>query len=163
MCYGLYTLETVSIPEGVTEIPAQAFSTTGNLKNISLPSTLKVIGENAFASCGVEELTLPEGLETIEACGFLGAHLRKFIAPADLKTIGNSAFNSAALTEVQLNEGLQSIGIAAFSNLNITRFTFPDSVHHRGRQGPGTVLQLEGGHRGRGITELSSPSPTPPA
>ena len=157
VCYNLYALETVSIPEGVTEIPAQAFSTTGNLKNISLPSTLKVIGENAFASCGVEELTLPEGLETIEACGFLGAHLREFIAPAGLKTIGNSAFNSAALTEVQLNEGLQSIGIAAFSNLNITRFTFPDSVTTVGANVLERCYSLKEVTVGAGITELSSP------
>ena len=50
-------LESVSIPEGVTEISGHCFENFRKLKKVTLPSTLRTVGEKAFWSC--------ENLETI--------------------------------------------------------------------------------------------------
>ena len=45
------TAESIVIPEGVEEIQYNAFCDCPNLKNISLPESLKAIGWGAFISC----------------------------------------------------------------------------------------------------------------
>ena len=84
----------VIIPEGVTEIAAEAFSNCSNLKEIVLPSTLKTIGNSAFNECKqLISCVLPEGLETI----------------------GDSAFSNTALSSIEVPESVTSIGEYAFA------------------------------------------------
>ena len=45
---GCSNLESVKIPEGVTEIKANAFNNCQKLTTVNLPSTLKTIGNKAF-------------------------------------------------------------------------------------------------------------------
>lgn len=56
--YHASALETVVIPEGVTEIGDYAFAESG-IKNIVLPSTLKKIGRHAFEGSSLETIELP--------------------------------------------------------------------------------------------------------
>ncbi len=53
------------IPEGVKTIRSKAFYKCYELKEISLPSTLKSIEEKAFFRCDLKEILLPQGLEMI--------------------------------------------------------------------------------------------------
>lgn len=45
---GNNTIETLVIPEGVTKIGNESFNYCTNLRSISLPSTLKNVGDSAF-------------------------------------------------------------------------------------------------------------------
>lgn len=58
-------IQEVVLPEGVVEIPGWTFTGMTNLKKINIPSTVKVFGENAFQSCGLTDLALPEGMTTL--------------------------------------------------------------------------------------------------
>lgn len=49
--YGCTGLETVALPDGLTEIAARAFSGCSKLVSVRLPSTLTSIGEYAFYDC----------------------------------------------------------------------------------------------------------------
>ena len=63
-------LEKVVVNEGVTEISDSAFSGCSKLTSLTLPSTLKYIGEYTFSNCGLKELTLPASVEEIGTYAF---------------------------------------------------------------------------------------------
>ena len=89
------------IPEGLSEIPNNLFgwSTNSiNLSNIVLPSTLKIIGSEAFSNIGVSsrlsgKLIIPEGVVAIKYRAFDGnATLMAIELPSTLQTIQSNAF-----------------------------------------------------------------------
>ena len=96
------TIHTVIIEDGVTSLPANAFSMYQKLTKLTLPGTLKRIGDGAFATCAaLTEVVLPEGLETIGAAVFIDCgHLTTVHLPATLKTVGDFAFRDCPLTDV---------------------------------------------------------------
>lgn len=67
---------------------------------------------------GIKQVTLQEGVETIEGNAFKGCtDLTYLTLPKSLKTIGNAAFTDCiSLTPLNLNNGLQTIGENAFTN-----------------------------------------------
>jgi hypothetical protein len=66
-------------------------------KNTVIPSTVKIIGENAFASNqSIYEITIPEGVETIEQYAFNDAFdLQKVVMPRSVTAIDETAFTQA--------------------------------------------------------------------
>ena len=69
-------IETITIGEGVSTVAANAFcratemNVYGNVKTVSLPSTLTTIGNNAFAYCTGATITIPESVITLGANPF---------------------------------------------------------------------------------------------
>lgn len=57
------------------------------MKTVEIPSTVTKIKELAFTDSGIEELTLPEGVEEVEGPLFNGTKLKKIYLPASLKEI----------------------------------------------------------------------------
>ncbi len=62
------SLEYAHLPEGIERIEYEAFAECPSLRTVTLPSTLKTIGNYGFHQCKIENLSLPEGLETIGRC-----------------------------------------------------------------------------------------------
>ncbi|MBE5767874.1 MAG: hypothetical protein E7335_12115 [Clostridiales bacterium] len=57
-------LKTISIPEGIVELPKQAFRSCTNFTHFELPDSLQSIPAYAFAGCtGLEKIWIPEGIE----------------------------------------------------------------------------------------------------
>ena len=63
-------VETVVLPEGMTEIPAAAFNGAKKLKSVNIPASVETIGVNAFRQTAIETLTVPATVETIEYGAF---------------------------------------------------------------------------------------------
>ena len=111
----------VTIPEGVTHINQEAFQGR-RIVNISLPSTLVSIGDNAFSNCtALQNVTIPSSsvLESIGTSAFYNCSaLLSIRFPTSLKEIGTFAFtNCQSLTHVNLaNTQLETIPFAAFAN-----------------------------------------------
>ena len=81
------------VEEGITYIGAYSFY-GAELQSVTLPSTLKRIGEcSFFALKGLETLILPEGLETIDKSAFGVSKFKEIKFPTTLKTIGEVAFS----------------------------------------------------------------------
>ena len=101
--YGLKTK--VVIPEGVTELGEGAF-VCSYMPSVSLPSTLKKIGKQAFMYAhNLTKITLPDGLETIGDEAFSGCHPRNAVVlPASIKSIGKKAFDRDGAIYGNLNE-----------------------------------------------------------
>ncbi len=83
------------IPEGVETIRSKAFYKCSDLKEVKLPSTLKIIEEKAFFLCDLKEIILPDGLEAIgkDAFGFCSS-LKEITVPASVTRIDDYAFYS---------------------------------------------------------------------
>ena len=63
---GCTALESVRIPDGVTELDAMAFMGDGELVSAFIPESVKIIGAEAFARCGkLRTISLPDGIEDI--------------------------------------------------------------------------------------------------
>ena len=90
------------IEDGITEIGTNSFGNLSKLKNVTLPDSLTVIGESAFAGC-------------------TNAGFRTLKCPASLVSIERNAFNNTSLREVVLNEGLLYIKDNAFYKSNKIR------------------------------------------
>lgn len=90
---GITALKHVTLPEGLEYI--SGFKDSG-LTEISLPSTVLCIGDNAFARTNLRTLRLPENLETIYENSLYGCPLSVIFAePATPPTVypSNSFYN----------------------------------------------------------------------
>ena len=125
--------KTITIPEGIKSIKAEAFGENGSLEKIILPSSLKTIGKYAFygsqnlktvdfSKTDLEEL--PSG--TFESC----YRLSEVNLPKNLKRIGgNSFYGTKSLQEIEIPEGVEEIGNTAFSHSGIVSIKLPHSIH----------------------------------
>lgn len=90
-------LEHITLSGGLTEIPAQAFTSCTKLKIIDVPSSVRRLFYSAVAWCGgLEQLILHDGLEEIVDEGpLLGCYgnLREVCLPKTLKKIQGGMFN----------------------------------------------------------------------
>ncbi|MBO5868823.1 MAG: leucine-rich repeat domain-containing protein, partial [Oscillospiraceae bacterium] len=93
----------VEIKEGTVAIGEYAFYQNTELKQITLPNSVKTIGEYAFRGCtGLESCDLGGGLREIRSCAFYECKkLPSIQFPDTLTTIGAHAFyNCTSLEEV---------------------------------------------------------------
>lgn len=69
--YGCSSLESVTIPDGVTRIESATFDKCKSLKNIKLPDSVTNIGEFAFNSCSsLTSIIIPENVTSIGTWAF---------------------------------------------------------------------------------------------
>lgn len=130
VCYGCQSLERVDLADTrILMIPDHAFENCGSLSDVTLPPSLQVINENAFADSGVTDIDFPATLAEIGYRSFLrtpltSAHLDHTM----LHTIGEGAFTLCAnLHTVSLPRFLQTIERNAFDTTSA--LTFLDLSH----------------------------------
>lgn len=126
---------TYTVPDGITEIAAFAFSNVTTLEKIHLPDSVEVIGPYAFQHCNAAELTVGNGLKEIGECAFWWmSRLTEMVLPSSLETIGRSAFlQCAKLRKVNIPDGIKSIPYHCFYETNISEIVLPGSVEEIGR------------------------------
>lgn len=66
----------VTLPEGITDIPDNAFSYCTALKEVKLPSTLKTIGKWGFEACAFTSIDIPESVTSIDPQAFESSQLK---------------------------------------------------------------------------------------
>ncbi len=102
----------------VTTIGYKAFFLCSQITSITLPDTIRVIGDYAFqtgwgSNNKITAMNLPEGLEEIGVYALNGIQV-DFRLPASLKRIGNYAFNNTGITEVHFGDAIEAVGDRAF-------------------------------------------------
>ncbi|MCH5186763.1 MAG: leucine-rich repeat domain-containing protein [Oscillospiraceae bacterium] len=127
------TVKEIQIDEGITRIGDCSFEFLNGSEKISLPSTLKEIGDAAFAHCyhlwDGETLTLPMGVEKIGRRAFQQVGMSSATLPTGLREIGSEAFYFVKLTSASLPEGLESIGENAFAYTHLTEIHIPEGCN----------------------------------
>lgn len=82
------------IPEGITSIPAWAFSGCTSLTSVIIPGSVESIGSHAFSGCSnITSVTIENGVETIGKGAFYECtNLTSVTIPDSVETIGFCAF-----------------------------------------------------------------------
>lgn len=129
-----------TLNEGIEALEKNCFAKS-KIKKINFPSTLKVIGNDAFLDCfdleevdlsktkietineyafygtGVKKVTLPETLASIEDLGFAETpNLTEIVVPKNVKTIGMQAFYKSGITKATFNNNIERLGYMAFGD-----------------------------------------------
>ncbi len=116
--FGMSSLQSVTIPEGVTTIGDSAFISCEQLNNVVLPESVTSIGGSAFERCyALTSINIPEGVTTIERGTFLFCeNLENVTLPDSLTYIDEAAFYGAGLTELVIPEHITALGPNPFTN-----------------------------------------------
>ncbi len=110
-------IKEIIIEEGITEIPQSAFDWFTHVEKVTLPSTLKVIGREAFReNHALKTINIPDGIESIGYATFSQCNaLQEIILPESVTTIGEYAFElCTSVTEVVIPENVSKIEHGAF-------------------------------------------------
>lgn len=91
-------LVSIDLPETLQRIGTCGLAGSSALKEIRLPDSLTEIGDYAFESCGLIELTMPLGLETIGYEAFRLSSLSEIRFLGDSPAIDSTAFYGKTVT-----------------------------------------------------------------
>lgn len=115
----------------VTSIGASAFSYCSNLELITIPNSVKEIGQLAFGHSGLTYIEIPESITSIstqmlESC----TSLTEVVIPKSVTSIGANAFDGCnILTSINLPETVTEINHYAFKGCsNLESIDIPHSV-----------------------------------
>lgn len=144
------TMSEYAIPEGVHTIAKYAFESVSDIKKVTLPSTLKEIQYDAFASTLIESIVLPEGLTTIGGQAFRWSALKSIEVPASVTSIGADVFaqcqsmtsavvngsvlgegmfrNCSTLADLTINGQLYELPKSCFAGTSIKSINIPSSI-----------------------------------
>ncbi len=89
-------LQTVSVPNGVTNIRAAAFSNCESLRFFSIPNGIKIINHDTFNKCSLfQYVSLPNGITSIDTDVFSYCYsLRSVFIPSSVTSFSERAFSS---------------------------------------------------------------------
>jgi len=123
---GCSKLKRIVIPQNISSLPDGLFADCTNLTEIILPNSLYKIPRFTFLSCtSLKTVSLPNTIIVIELSAFENCKsLETIIMPPNLQCIENYAFatGSSSLTTIELPKSVSNIGEHAFDfneNLNV--------------------------------------------
>ena len=103
------------IPEGVVNIAQDVFVGAEKLTDITLPASIRTIGEAAFVHSGIVEINIPEGVTRLERYTFQYCeNMGKVTLPQSLLTIETAALSHCGYKELIIPENVTTIGDYAF-------------------------------------------------
>lgn len=138
------SLVSLTIAEGVRNIPPYAFDGCTRLSAINLPSTIESIGHYAFADCSsVKKLVIPAGVKNIDGGAFQGCLNAKQVTfnATDCRRMGTivdtafvPVFTNAAVQQVIIGSNVETVPDYAFQDCaSIEKLTFGKAVKRIGK------------------------------
>ena len=110
-------LESILLPETITNIGFYAFGYTTNLSGIILPNGINRIPYGAFRESGITSIIIPEGVEEIETDAFYKCYqLQSVKLPSTLKVIREYSFNYTEVVSLVIPGSVCEIWEYAFAN-----------------------------------------------
>lgn len=128
---GCYSLTNIDITY-IQQLGDRAFEGCESLQMITIPSTIIDIPKGAFQECrGLQMITIPDGIETIGDDAFNScSSLSEVIVPDSVSSIGSGAFaGCSSLRYIKLSERLESLSYCLFSYCSqLEELKIPKSV-----------------------------------
>ena len=112
-----FTLQEVSLPEGLISLDEFAFMDCQKLQEIRLPKSLKTLGDGTFAGChALPEIELPEDLETVGEGALMNCiSLTSVVIPASVTEMGDRPFSGDwALKTVEIKGNVPRLSNYSF-------------------------------------------------
>lgn len=121
-------LKSISLPKGLEVLGGRAFNASG-ITSIVIPGTVKTVGVLAFFQSYIEKATIEEGVEILESSAFRQCGLKEITIPGSVKEIKDSCFSEIwGLSKVTINNGVEKIDGGAFYYTAIKEIEIPASV-----------------------------------
>ncbi|MBO7253208.1 MAG: leucine-rich repeat protein, partial [Oscillospiraceae bacterium] len=100
------SLQEITIPSNVKLIDCYAFDGCKNLTNVTMESGVEVIAKNAFRRCAaLTEITLPDTVHTIQYSAFESTGLNMLTIPAGVTTLDKHVFYGSNSLQILVFEG----------------------------------------------------------
>jgi hypothetical protein len=114
----IYYEDGEEITEIVTKINDYAFYGCTNIETVVLPDTITEIGVGAFSNCSnLSDINLGEDIISInEECFYSCTSLQDIILPDNIESIGNNAFTNSGLISIQIPEKTVNISSQLMEN-----------------------------------------------
>ena len=109
-------LESLTLNKNVEGIEEKAFSHCTSLKYVFYGPSILYIPADCFYLSGVETFEFGSDTEIIGDSAFASSRLKNITFPNSLSTIGNAAFENTLLENISIPSSVTSIGNFAFSN-----------------------------------------------
>ncbi len=102
-CFAATEIESVEIPDSVTEIFDSAFLRCKNLKKVTLSENLTAIAAKVFEGCSaLTDIEIPEKVAVIDSYAFFEcSSLKKLTIPEGVTNVGTYAFLNSGITELK--------------------------------------------------------------
>ena len=130
--YGCVKLTGITIPNGVTSIGHYAFDGCTGLTSINIPNSVTSIGIGVFYGCtGLTNIDIPNSVTSIGQSTFYGCTgLTSVTIGNSVTSIGKEAFRECTgLTSINIPNSVTSIGQSAFYGCTgLTNIDIPNSV-----------------------------------
>ena len=128
--YGCHSVESIELPNTMTNIGYSAFGYCSNLASISIPDSVTSIENEAFYGCN----SLTNLIASHVHSGIPKDQLVSVTIPDGITIICNSAFSGCgSLTSVTIPDSVTSIGSSAFSDCSrLASVTIPFTVREIG-------------------------------
>ena len=114
-------LESLVIPNTVTEVQAQAFTQCASLTTVKLSSSLTDIAFQAFAFCySLGEIDIPESVTSVSYEAFRSCiNLTKATLPTNLSVLGLNAFNECTALITLIVKNPVPLDLYGTGNMNV--------------------------------------------
>lgn len=124
--------KSITIPNNVTIIGANAFEKCNNLTSVTIPNGVTTIKDYAFSECyNLTTINIPDSVTIIEKyVFFLCKNLNNVTIPDSVTSIGDYTFsNCYGLTTITLSNYITALNEGLFSQCeSLTSLTIPASV-----------------------------------
>ena len=134
-------IKKIVVEEGTTTLGDSLFGGFNNLKEVTLPTSLRQIETSVFSNCwSLENIVIPEGVVTIASDSFQGClNLKRISFPSTLNeipqlgTLWSTEFGyqgGLPLEEIVIAEGVKKIAREAFIDCSSLKYIeLPDSIN----------------------------------
>lgn len=120
-------LESVVLPDSITQIESQAFAYCSNLQYIRARSVTR-LGTSAFDGCSNLKEFDGYNLTHLDSCAFRGCEPLQFLYLKNVTYIGGNAFNGAGGVQVVELDNIETIQQDAFNNSNVREAIIPNAT-----------------------------------
>ena len=119
----------------VTSVAYKAFMDS-SVTGVTLPETVKIIGESAFRDSLITSFAMPDSVTEIGMYSFSGtSSMESVTVSSNLAKISASAFSQSGITALKLPEGVKEIGENAFNMCaSLQKIELPASLVNIGKQ-----------------------------
>lgn len=146
------------IPDGVTEIKADAFWGFGGITSVTIPTSVTSIGDWAFSYSGLTSVTIPNSVKYLGYGAFLNCrNLISISLPTSLTKLEDWVLAGCwSLASIKIPSTVKYIGEGALLWTGLTSVTIPSKVKSIGNRAFESCELLKSVTIGKGVTSIGA-------